>query len=180
MLQFRRAAAADQTRTRTAPLDIEHGGVWSLSSDQADALGAPAADRIGFLRLAPCDESNRHGEFGPADLLAALWWGRRQVLALRNGTSEGLSYTGRAFAPLGQTRNVAPDVTGNAVAVLFSSRGGPIVFNSTTWLSGGQTLGGFADPALPAMPYDPARRARRRPVAGLRALAPGLRGALAG
>ncbi len=120
------APASSTAGPRAAGLGIGHGGVWTLSRGQAAALGAPDADRIAFLKLSRGEGRLPHA-FTPRELLSGMWWGRRAVVAVLNGTDDEMGYSGAAFAgprvhPLRRRRNRAQRGRG-AVSQRLGARG---------------------------------------------------------
>ena len=122
-------------------------GVYSLTPHQAETLGAPQADRIGFLRLRTKDVDWMEGDWFDADSIFASTRDDARILSLVNGTAgpDKLDYVGAPYDPLGETAFTTEKDVYRAVAFAFDSDAGRIVFSGrgTTTFDGRQTRGAF-------------------------------------
>jgi hypothetical protein len=147
-----------------APVDrfarSTNDGVFSLSDAQADFLGVPTADYIGFFRIRGGGGTNfDDGDtFDAQSIRDSFTAGAGNVLAILNGDNPRLGYTGDFLDPLGTTVLGNPNSYFRGVAILFSS--GTINFGGGNF-SPGQTRGAFTDLVVPeedlsAVPVPPA------------------------
>ncbi|MEM1315074.1 MAG: hypothetical protein AAGI51_10995 [Pseudomonadota bacterium] len=128
-----------------------NGGVYTLSEEQAEALGAPGADRIGFIDLLAASGADGRfvtaGDVFDARAVLASTDDDRALRAILNGEAgrADLIYSGFPFDPLGETRLQARRDIPRAIAFAFRDRDGPVVFSGATSsrFDGAQTLGPF-------------------------------------
>jgi hypothetical protein len=153
------AALLGATAAQALPITqfqrFTNDGVHTLNAAQAAWLGAPTADRIAFLRL-------RNGgglayaagdTFDAATLLGSTA-NDDKLLGLLNGLGDPtlIAYSGSPYAVLGTTTMLSASDVYAAVAFVFRSDAGSIVFtgrNSATF-DGGQTRGDYTALVPPA------------------------------
>lgn len=135
-------------------------GVYALTPDQAEAFGAPTADRIGFLRLRARGVDWSAGDWFDAASIRASTRDDAKLLAIVNGTAGAalIDYAGAPLDPLGETVFAGERDVYRAVAFVFDSAAGRIVFTGrgTTTFAGGQSRGAYAGllPSTPSFPAD--------------------------
>lgn len=129
-------------------------GVYTLEAGQVLALGYDPAqvDRIGFLRIREGNGTtfNDGDTFDQNSVYSSVTSNSGSIVALLNGTSAELSYTGNTFDVLGTTTVGTSNSYYAGVAFLFHSSSGNIVFKGTSTFNGGQTRGVY--PNISAVP----------------------------
>ena len=133
-------------------------GVYSLTAEQAAALGYVDAGFIAFYRVR--EGNGTTFSFGDAfdetTLRNSVKSNGGGILAFLNGRASGLDYQGAAFEKLGRTV-IASDASSfyEGVAFLFGAGAGAITFNKsggTTTFSASQSRGGFVMPVVERRP----------------------------
>ncbi|WP_209424876.1 VPLPA-CTERM sorting domain-containing protein [Pararhodobacter sp. SW119] len=125
---------------------VTNAGVFTLTAEQANLLGAPTADRIGQIRI----RSGAAGDTFDADsIFASVTSNGGAILGLRNGSASALSYSGDEFEALGLT-TLLQDFNNDdrfdfdpGVYLLFNSSSSNIVFAGSATFGGSQTRGEF-------------------------------------
>lgn len=128
-----------------------NGGVYTLTEAQAEALGAPGADRIGFIDiLAGAGSGDGYflaGDVFDAGTFLAMTEDDRAVRAFLNGDAgrADVVYVGFPYDPLRPTRLQAHRDIPRAVAFAFRDRDGPVIFAGaqSSVFDGSQTRGPF-------------------------------------
>ena len=126
------------------------GGVQALTPSQALALGAPGADRIGFVTLSGAGAGDPVA-FGPvsAMTLRNAAADPSRILGLLNGdASSGVNYMGEAFDPFTAAFiDAGLSSVDRAYALLFDAAGGPIDYGlGGAPLFAGEPAGPFTPP----------------------------------
>lgn len=84
---------------------LTNDGVFTISAAQADKLGISGATRVGAVGIrTPSRSGYDVGDmFNVSALLEGVIGGQSNIIGWLNGTNSNVSYTGAAFAPLGDT-----------------------------------------------------------------------------
>ncbi|MEM6441663.1 MAG: VPLPA-CTERM sorting domain-containing protein [Pseudomonadota bacterium] len=156
------AAALVQLDTRYVERfhKFANDGVYTLDAGQAEAFGAPEADRIGFLRLRTTGVNWSPGDWFDAASILASTRDDARLLGLLHGPAgpDVVEHAGAPFDPLGAATFATERDVRDAVAFVFDGAAGRIVFTGrgTTTFDGGQTRGAYAGlmPYVPTLPVD--------------------------
>ena len=145
-------ALASSPLSADAPFDrTANGGVYTLTPEQAAAMGVPGADRIGFIDILAggieADAPYMAGDRFDADALLSMTEDDDAIRGFFNGDAgrADLVYGGFPFDPLGDTQLQAHRDIARAVAFAFRERDGPVVFHGAqaSVFDGAQTQGAF-------------------------------------